>query len=544
MITQLANQYFSFIAKRFPVMCASDEFHFLPRAEKAAAYYDKTDNLEAKSIQHTIHELKQIRDDFSRLAKTSGLPLESKIDLDLLMANISGILLEIENKKSFENNPLLYLKIAFIGLDHALNRPSGSPTERMDRTSSRLHAIPALLEQGITNLSTIPKSFYEHAILMAADCKEYLKKAVTLFFHKTDLDSLLEQGIKKALEAVDSFQKFLLSQTPVPDNYFSSDTLDTCLRDHFLYSRSLNDIFQIAVEEWNDNLKNLEHTAKKINPNIPWMDLYQNTLPHDMGDISIISRYRTEAKNIGNFFASKGVVKKNQYVDLTIAETPVYLRSVRGSASFAASLTSDTNEKDIFYITTSRDNSNNPEATKLLAERLHREYIFLTAHETIPGHLFLDGIRRKLENPVRRQIESPLFYEGWATYAETLLADYGYFTHPHDLLVDFRRRLWRAARCQIDVGLSTGKLDREGAVRLLTITGFSKQEATNQVNRFRINPGYQLCYCLGSYEFTALKKRYIHRLGDKLFHDVLLKGGELPFHLIEKRLENVMLPQK
>jgi uncharacterized protein (DUF885 family) len=50
----------------------------------------------------------------------------------------------------------------------------------------------------------------------------------------------------------------------------------------------------------------------------------------------------------------------------------------------------------------------------------------LTAHETIPGHHFLDSIRRSLKNPIRRQIESPLFYEGWASYAESMLIEYGY----------------------------------------------------------------------------------------------------------------------
>jgi len=537
MITRLANRYFEFVAKRFPVMCASDEFHFLPMAEAAAKYYDKIDNLEAGSIKNTINELKQFRNELSMLDKSKDIPFEKKIDIDLLIANISGTLIEIEKKKSFRNNPLLYLKVAFIGLDHALNRPSESSKEIIDRVSSRLHAIPDLLGQGVANLSLIPESFFEHAVSMTTDCKKYLKNTVASFFHGTDQDVLFEQGIKKAIDAVDAFRYFLLSNTPSPDSHFSSDTLDACTREHFMSAKSLDDIFQIAVDDWNDNLKNLEDTGRKINPDIPWQVLYQNTSPNDMGDISIISRYSKEAENVCSFFETNGLVNKSQYAGLVITETPLYLRSIRGSASFGASLTADEKEKDFFYITTNRFDQNNSEAAKRLEGRLHREYKFLTAHETIPGHFLLDSIRRKLENPVRRQIESPLFYEGWATYAETMLADYGYVTHPDDLLVDFRRRLWRAARCQIDAGISTGKLDREDAVRLLTTTGFSREEANGQINRFRLNPGYQLCYCLGSYEIRELKKKHVHRLGVQKFHDVLLKGGELPFHLIEKRME-------
>ena len=42
---QLALRYFNDLAGRFPVMCASDEFHFLPRAEAAAGYYDRLDDM-------------------------------------------------------------------------------------------------------------------------------------------------------------------------------------------------------------------------------------------------------------------------------------------------------------------------------------------------------------------------------------------------------------------------------------------------------------------------------------------------------------------
>ena len=44
---RLAQEYFDYMARRFPVMCASDEFHFLPRAQAAANYYDKLDDLDS-----------------------------------------------------------------------------------------------------------------------------------------------------------------------------------------------------------------------------------------------------------------------------------------------------------------------------------------------------------------------------------------------------------------------------------------------------------------------------------------------------------------
>ncbi|HBD07100.1 MAG TPA: hypothetical protein DCZ69_02470, partial [Syntrophobacteraceae bacterium] len=131
------------------------------------------------------------------------------------------------------------------------------------------------------------------------------------------------------------------------------------------------------------------------------------------------------------------------------------------------------------------------------------------------------------------------FYEGWAYYAESLLAECGYVDRPIDLLVDCKRRLWRAARCQIDVGLTTAMLKPADAIELLTAAGFSSEEAKTQVNRFRLNPGYQLCYSLGRYEIMELRKAFAPRLGRGRFHRELLEGGQLPFHLAEQRLNNI-----
>jgi uncharacterized protein (DUF885 family) len=147
-----------------------------------------------------------------------------------------------------------------------------------------------------------------------------------------------------------------------------------------------------------------------------------------------------------------------------------------------------------------------------------------------------------IQNPVRSQIESPLFYEGWAYYVESLLTEFGYADQPMDRLVDCKRRLWRAARCQIDVGLNTQRLVPGDAIRLLTTAGFSPEEASAQVDRFRLNPGYQLCYSLGRFEILRLRDAYAGPMGHERFHRLLLEGGELPFHLIEKRLRGFNTP--
>jgi uncharacterized protein (DUF885 family) len=247
--------------------------------------------------------------------------------------------------------------------------------------------------------------------------------------------------------------------------------------------------------------------------------------------------YRQEIERLSLFFSARGFWSIKDSPALELAETPVYLESVRSAASFGCAFSRDKREKYYFFITTEKQRKQNGRA---LERRLHREYKFLTAHETVPGHFLLDSIRRGLKNQVRRQIESPLFYEGWAYYAEALLEEFGYIDDPIDQLVDQKRRLWRAARCMIDAGRATGKIDRQRAVELLILCGFTREEASMQEARFRLNPGYQLCYSLGRREIIQLMEKYAPKLGKDRIHREILTGGEIPFHLIDERLSGIV----
>jgi hypothetical protein len=444
-------------------------------------------------------------------------------------------LIEFETKKSWRHNPLLYLKTAFIGLDHALTKPASGSEERIARTFSRLEAIPRLLKQAIDNIDSVPMTYHQAALDMVEDCRVYLRETNKEFLR----DSLMDMNgeFQKTFVALEAIEHFLRMHPPIPDQALALPALETTLKDHFASLRSLSEIFEIAQEEWRHSLEQLRKLQGGINPDKSWKDLYHDYAPSGIDEKDTISLYQQEIDRLGQFFRNHGFKGFDLSSSLELIETPTFLRSVRSSASFSAALTADPTDRDVFYITTQLTEQRGEEAADLVKRRLHREYKFLAAHETFPGHHLLDSVRRKLDNPIRRQIESPLFYEGWAYYGESLLAEYGYVDNPMDHLVDWKRRLWRAARCQIDVGLTAGMLSRDEAVELVTAAGFSPLEANYQIDHFRLNPGYQLCYSLGRYEIMQLRKTYGARMDLDAFHRRVLEGGQLPFQLIEKRFE-------
>ena len=170
---QLADRYFSLLARCFPVMCASDEFHFLPRAEAAADHYDRLDDLSAETIQDTLAVVEDLGRSFQKFAETSLDP-DRRIDGALLQSSAAGFSIAFGRDRLWQCNPLLYLKIAFIGLDHARIKPAREAAERAHRIRSRLAAVPSLLQQAVDQIDRIPASDYQASMDMVRDAGRYL----------------------------------------------------------------------------------------------------------------------------------------------------------------------------------------------------------------------------------------------------------------------------------------------------------------------------------------------------------------------------------
>jgi len=534
-IRKIANEYFSFLARAFPVMCASDEFHFLPRVQEAAKSLDRLDNLSQEAIAATIGAVRGFQTQLQQ--QPSAHDFEEEIDRQLLLHNMAGLLIELEDVKSWCRNPLLYLKIGCIGVDHALNKPYLDGEERFGRTAERLSGLKILLNQGSENLNTIPGPYYRVALDVVRDAQMYLEE----IFRELAGDSRREQlalPYEEAQEALSSFAERVGEIGPTPAATVQSVSVEELVQRHFGCTTPLEEIFDIAEEEWQSNQEEMERLRRSIDSSVDWQHLYESYLPSGDGELDLFRLYGKEIQALRHLCRELELLDDHLDQEVVLAETPTYLRSVRSFASYYAPLGSGPREKALFYITTSRLHWD----SKLDLSRLkylHRDYQVVTAHETYPGHHLLDCVRRRLDNPIRRQVDSALFYEGWAFYAESILSDCGYFKSPMEELVACRYRLWRAARCLIDVGLTTERINMEEAVNLLVSVGHQTNEAISQVERYRLSPGYQICYTLGKHEILELRQQFVPRLGWKEFHRLLMEGGQVPFQFAYRRFQSM-----
>lgn len=183
-------------------------------------------------------------------------------------------------------------------------------------------------------------------------------------------------------------------------------------------------------------------------------------------------------------------------------------------------------------------------------EQTKRDYLFehdwgvilVTApHETYGGHHI--QILYQMHNPskLRRAFSTPMFTEGWGLYNEQLFQETGFFPDEKIHLRQLQLRLWRNARVVYDVGLQTGRMNRDDAVKLMTDrVGFLKWAAEDEVDSALARPGYFIGYFMGLAEILKMRDEYHAKVGKAFtlreFHDRLLKIGSLPPALVREEL--------
>jgi hypothetical protein len=527
-LSRIAEDYFAYMGKHFPQQCASDEFYFFPRSETAIQYLDTLDDFAPERIQDGVQYVqKLLREAPSKESKD----LEEEIDLVLLKQSMGSFLLEFGEAEVWRRDPTLYVKIPLFATGRVLSQESRMPAQVKADLLMLFTQIPPFLSQAVKNLSAPSEISVAVALDMARDALRFYNYSMRSFIGEKvgDDEEVLELS-KAVSEAWKIYVKDLKGLSFSPCFAVGEDglraILDTCL----CYPKSPDEILETAKNASHKTYEKLRALSKKIDRCKGWEVLIYERRPSITSSSEFMALYENQVKDLRRFFYAEEIISFPRGESVTVLQTPSYLQSLRATASYRAPLTGNRKSHGIFYLT--------PGEEDLAKISAHCPY--LSAHETYPGHHILDHLRIHHPDPIRRQVESPLFYEGWACYAEQLLDELGYVRDLRQQLIGLKRQLWRNLRAELDIKLQTGRISLDQAAVEIEDLGFSRQRAERQIRRFALTPGYQLCYFMGNHEIVRLREQFSSRLGLKRFHDTLLGGGEIPFHLVEKRLTEKM----
>jgi hypothetical protein len=523
----LAGDFFGYLAREFPTLCRHDEFMFFPRAAVPPVYWWQAPRLEAAAIQAAAHRVTAWQTRLTGLLPQIKDPATAG-EAVLLRHSLASVSRELGPDGPWARDPFFYLKVAALAWAPILAGAPRLEPRDAEKLGELLAQVARMFQWAPEQIQALNLPTQVLSGGAFADTRRFFDEVLPGFLEARGFTGkTLRRGLSEVSQKLLRFWEKVAALPVIAPYRRGEEGLLEILTQSWGWDRDLDAAGEILATEIAICQAALADAGAGINPHVTWAEALEGLpLPAHRGDL--LSLYRREIKRLWAFWSHSPVLEPPQG-RVEVAATPLYLRSLRSSASYAAAWGPPHQTPGYFYVSPDME------------DRAHhlRHCPFLSAHETVPGHHFLDTLRLSLPGVVARQYESPLYYEGWACYAETLLLSEGYLVHenPGDLLVGWQRRLWRALRGRVDLELHRGRWDLEEGCRRLDRAGYPEGASRPQVLQLALNPGYQLCYTLGLREILRLREEYAPSLGLARFHDVLLGGGQLPFPWVEKRLK-------
>ena len=266
---RLAKKYFTYLAKNFPVMCASGAFPLFPPVAESSKRLDRLDDLSGKGIAKHVKALKKFKADFLAAAAKADSP-ESEAQAQALALSAGGIVTELEGIRTWEKCPELYIQIAFTGLEQAVDMPAKNERERQKRFIKRLRDVSGLLAHAPKNIEAINSSSRGISQTMIRDCARFL---TTLGQSDIGRAGKVPRFLAEVISSLKEFDKFVTTRPEIPNDQgppFSMVTENVLGSD-----KTPDEIYSIAEEEYTNRLKSLRWFESEIGNGASWRELYE-----------------------------------------------------------------------------------------------------------------------------------------------------------------------------------------------------------------------------------------------------------------------------
>jgi uncharacterized protein (DUF885 family) len=495
----------------------------------------------AQQLAHTKQQLARLRAiDHARLTG------DDLIDWRFAESILVGRELAQERIQAWKKDPRVYM--AFRGLSATIERP-GDPDSKVGAVLATLKLVPVQLDNGRKNIDVFVPRFQELSVFMAKGAADLFEKDVVRFADQVPAfraDVLAAN--KNAREALTRYIQFLENELPRrPRGGFAigTATYDAMLKGQYLLPYDSESLYQFAWNEFNRTVRELEKVAREIDPKKTWQQLAAEIKHEGPDPTREIEAHQEWVNKARNHILSKNLIPIPWKERVDVVPRDEYLRktSYYGNFSMAASRPP---APDGTLIGQWQINPFDPQWD----EQAKRDYILehdwgviiVTApHETYGGHHVQGLYQMHSPRKLRRTQSISIFSEGWGLYNEQLMQETGFFPDERIHLRQLQLRLWRNARVVYDVGMHTGKLSYDEAVKLMTDrVGFLKWAAELEVDGSAEQPGYRIGYFMGMSEILKMREECRQKMGARFtlpdFHSRLLQAGSMPPALMREAL--------
>lgn len=485
--------------------------------------------------------------DSLKQVKPSGLNSTNRVDFDILENRIRAMIFELDTLKSYQWNPRMYNPGGAIY--SLLVRDFAPLEERMRNVVSRLDAIPELLDQGRANLKNPPKIFTETAIK---------QNQGTIHLIKNDLSTYIEQ----LSQPIDEFEEIRDRATSALQDYgdwLESDLLPLSTGDFRIGDANYRSKLRYTLDSdlpREEILKSAEADLEKTKSEIyeTALLLFEKYFPDrssEKGDTNVVVRAvldslaneHPDEENIvemarlclrmcTDFVREKGFVSVPDE-PINVIVMPEFQRGF--AVAYCDSPGPLEKGQKTFYAISPPPSDWSPERVDSYF-REYNDYMLwdLTIHEAMPGHYLQLAHANQFKDPsmVRSIFDSGVFTEGWATYAEQLMVEYGFEGLPLKMQM-LKMRLRMIINAIIDQKIHADGMTEKQAMDMMMKEGYQEEaEAAGKWRRACLSSTQLSTYYIGNLELNQIREAYQRKMSGEFnqreFNDKLLSFGSPP----------------
>ncbi|MBC7976921.1 MAG: DUF885 domain-containing protein, partial [Myxococcales bacterium] len=474
-----------------------------------------------------------------------GLSEQNQIDVAILDDQLRSRLFELDELKPRENDPTAYTGLISDGLDPLVTRSFGTKETRMTSLAGRLAGVPAIVAAAKQRLGRPPRIWTEQAILQNKGLIALVEVQLPpLFAQVPALAAELTTASKTAGAALRDLQKFLESDLlKRSDGSFrigrekftkklgfalgddvDPDAVATAAR--ALLVQTQGEMVETAKQIWADDKLG---ALPKLDTEVQKKAFVKQVLDHVAKDRptnkTILADAKTWLDKATTFVREQNLVRVPDE-PVAVIEMPEYKRGFAIAYCDSSGPLEATPETFYAIAPTPSD------WPKARVDSFYREYnqamlAELSIHEAMPGHYLQIMHSNKFQSKVRAVFASGPFVEGWAVYAEWVMAQKG-FGGPRVKLQREKMVLRLCANAILDHDIHTGTMDEKAALALMKGEAFQEDgEAVGKWKRARLSSAQLTTYFYGFSELLKLRKELETQPGftERAYHDKLLSSG-------------------
>jgi uncharacterized protein (DUF885 family) len=482
----------------------------------------------------------------ARIAKldAASLDAEQRADIDIMRNAIGASRLDLDEIQSYRHNPTTYVEL----LGNALYTPyvlQYAPIgERYRHIINRLSKVPELIRQAEANLENSPEIWNRVAreenagnvslidTTLRADCP-------------SDVRMRYDQAAAAAIAALNGFNRWL-------EDHLAERTSDWRLG-KALYAKKFRYTLatgktpeSLLAEAEADLVKVRAEIARLAAPKTVEQALADVARQHAVASEFIPAARQTLATATA-FVKAKDLVTLPPNSNLQVIETPVFMRGIYGVAGFNPAPALEPQLGAFFWVTPIPSTWPQARIDSKLREYNDSGLQHITVHEAMPGHYvqgeYANEIQPRSRRLLRNIYSNGPYVEGWAVYAQQLMAEQGYLSDSPGYALTLQKQLLRVlANTILDVRLQTLNMTDQQALDLMIKSTYQESEEANaKLQRAKLSSCQLPTYYAGYKGWMAVREHYQAKHGAgfslKEFHESALKQGAVPLPVLDGLLQ-------